>query len=146
MNAEDIRKFASGLGFTLTGVARVGPTPEGAFYAEWLERGYAGEMHYLERQREARLDPQLVLPGARTAIVCAMNYNTAQPQTSFDRMRTWVSRYAWGRDYHETLLDKLREVARWIASQSPVSTRTYVGQRSSLQGQLPADVANRTLP
>jgi epoxyqueuosine reductase len=126
MNAEDIRQHATALGFTLAGVAPIHPTPEAAFYAEWLDRGYAGEMHYLERQRTARLDPQSVLPGAKSVIVCAINYNTDQPLTSFDQGRAWISRYAWGKDYHDTLLDKLRELARWIETHGPVRTRTYV--------------------
>jgi epoxyqueuosine reductase len=126
MNAEDIRSFAAGLGFTLTGIARIGPTPEGDFYPEWLARGYAGEMHYLARQKAARMDPQSVLPGARSVIVCAINYNTDRPLTSYDAERAWVSRYAWGEDYHDTLQAKLRELARWIETTAGGHTRTYV--------------------
>jgi epoxyqueuosine reductase len=126
MNAEEIRNFARTLGFTLTGVARIEPTPEGNFYSEWLDRGYAGEMHYLERQKAARMDPGSVLPGARSVIVCAINYNTDHPLTSHDPSRAWISRYAWGRDYHDTLIEKLRELARWIESRGAGPTRTYV--------------------
>ena len=126
MNAEDIRQHAMTLGFTLAGVARIQPTPEGTFYGEWLDRGYAGEMHYLERQRPARLDPQSVLPDAKSVIVCAINYNTDQPLTSYDPGRAWISRYAWGEDYHDTLKEKLRELARWVETHGPVRTRTYV--------------------
>ena len=126
MNAEEIRKFAVSLGFTLAGVARIEPTPEGNFYPEWLDRGYAGEMHYLERQKAARMDPRSVLPGARSVIVCAINYNTAHLLTSYNPTRAWISRYAWGKDYHDTLQEKLRSLARWIESNSTVRTRTYV--------------------
>jgi epoxyqueuosine reductase len=126
MNAEEIRKFTRTLGFTLTGVARIEPTPEGNFYSEWLDRGYAGEMQYLERQKAARLDPGSVLPGARSVIVCAINYNTEHPLTSDDPSRTWISRYAWGMDYHDTLRQKLRELAQWIESHAAARTRTYV--------------------
>jgi epoxyqueuosine reductase len=126
MNSEEIRKFATTLGFTLCGVARIEPTPEGNFYPEWLDRGYAGEMHYLERQRASRMDPQSVLPGAKSVIVCAINYHTDHPLTSFDAARAWISRYAWGKDYHETLQEKLRELARWMETTAPVRTRAYV--------------------
>jgi epoxyqueuosine reductase len=126
MNAEEIKKFAATLGFSLAGVAPIVRTPEGDFYAEWLDRGYAGEMQYLERQRAARLDPQSVLPGARSVIVCAINYNTAHPLTSFDKLRAWISRYAWGMDYHDTLQGKLKTLARWIEANGPAHTRTYV--------------------
>jgi epoxyqueuosine reductase len=126
MNAEEIRNFARTLGFTLAGVARIEPTPEGNFYSEWLDRGYAGEMQYLERQKAARLDPGSILPGARSVIVCAINYNTEHPLTSHDPSRAWISRYAWGMDYHDTLRQKLRELARWIESHAAVRTRAYV--------------------
>jgi epoxyqueuosine reductase len=126
MNADEIKRFAASLGFTRAGVARIEPTAEGNFYAEWLARGYAGEMHYLERQKAARLDPQCLLQGARSVIVCAMNYNTAYPGTSYDPERTWISRYAWGEDYHETLSAKLRRLAEWIEARGPARTRTYV--------------------
>ena len=126
MNAEEIRKFSETLGFTLTGIARIEPTPEGNFYPEWLDRGYAGEMHYLERQKAGRMDPRTVLPGARSVIVCAINYNTDHPLTSYDPARAWVSRYAWGEDYHETLQEKLRKLAQWIEANAAARTRTYV--------------------
>ena len=83
-------------------------------------------MHYLERQRATRMDPTTILPGARSVIVCAVNYNTDHPLTSYDPRRAWVSRYAWGEDYHETLLHKLRELAQWIEANAGVRTRTYV--------------------
>jgi epoxyqueuosine reductase len=59
-------------------------------------------------------------------IVCAVNYNTSYPLTSFDRVRAWISRYAWGRDYHETLREKLRVLARWIEANGTANTRAYV--------------------
>src|ERR1700758_745968 len=83
-------------------------------------------MKYLERQKTARLQPESLLPGARSVIVCAMNYNTAQPYTAFDRMRAWISRYAWGQDYHETLKKKLYELSGWIQQNSPHHTKCYV--------------------
>ena len=126
MNAQEIRDFAATLGFSLTGIAPIQRTPEGDFYSDWLDRGYAGEMHYLERQKAARMDPQSVLPGAQSVIVCAINYNTSLPLSSFDRLRAWVSRYALGADYHETLQKKLRSLARWIEVNGPARTRTYV--------------------
>ena len=107
-------------------MAPLGPFPESAFYAKWLESGYAGEMQYLERQKAAKLEPSSILPGAKTVIVCAMNYNTAQPLTQFNRLRAWVSRYAWGEDYHDTVRRKLQELASWIEAVSPQRTKAYV--------------------
>ena len=47
MNSAEIKHAAKSLGFDLVGISRIGPFPETVFYPEWLERGYAGEMHYL---------------------------------------------------------------------------------------------------
>src|SRR5712692_6539036 len=94
ITAESVKSAAYSLGFELVGIAPIGPFAETLFYPKWIERGYAGEMKYLERQKTAKLQPESVLPGARSVIVCAMNYNTAQPYTTFDRLRTWISRYA----------------------------------------------------
>ena len=49
MNSAAITNQARSLGFTLVGIAPIDPTPEALFYPEWLERGHAGEMRYLER-------------------------------------------------------------------------------------------------
>ena len=49
MESDEIKRKARELGFELAGVAPLGPSPEAAFYPEWLSRGFAGEMHYLER-------------------------------------------------------------------------------------------------
>jgi len=126
MDAARIKDHAKSLGFTLVGIAPLGPSPELLFYPQWLERGYAGEMHYLERQKSARMDPQSLLPGARSMIVCAVNYNVDRPLTTFDKLRAWISRYAWGVDYHRTVSAKLRELASWLETCGPARTRTYV--------------------
>ena len=122
----EIKDKARSLGFDLVGVAPLGSFPEAAFYAKWLESGYAGEMQYLERQKAAKLKPESVFSGAKSVIVCAMNYNTARPGTQFDRLHAWVSRYAWGEDYHDTLRRKLEELAGWIEHTSPHRTKAYV--------------------
>jgi len=83
---------------------------------EWLARGYAGEMKYLADPR--RREPAGVMPGIRSVIVCALNYNTELPKSTevppgprAQDPRGWISRYAWGADYHEVLHDKLRALA-----------------------------------
>lgn len=126
LTAEDIKEKARSLGFDVVGVSPIGPFAESLFYSKWLEKGYGGEMHYLERQEAAKMTPDSVLPGARSVIVCAMNYNVAQPRTAFDRMRAWVSRYAWGEDYHEAMKAKVRGIAAWIEETSPRKTKAYI--------------------
>jgi len=75
-----IAERASALGFSLCGVAPLERFPEHAAFDEWLERGYGGAMGYLADPR--RRDPARVLPGARSVIVCALNYNTAHPYST----------------------------------------------------------------
>src|ERR1700758_747202 len=124
---------ACALGFELCGVVSVAPASttdnparavpeELARLPEWLARGYAGEMNYLNDPRRA--DPSLILEGARSLIVVALNYNTDYPYSTEvlpsaisaaakpggfhnGAPRGWISRYAWGDDYHEVLGEKL---------------------------------------
>jgi epoxyqueuosine reductase len=124
---------AAALGFDLCGVAPAVAYPELERFPEWLGRGYAGEMKYLEDAR--RRDPRLVLDGARSVIVVAMNYNTAQAPSSAMNghagggdARGWISRYAWGDDYHQVLrgrLDALLEAMR-VQFAGPFEARAYV--------------------
>src|SRR6266849_7278704 len=107
-----IEALARAEGFDLCGVVRPENFPELSRMPEWLDRGYAGEMKYLADPR--RSHPRSVLEGIRSVIVCALNYNTAKPystaaatQAGSDEPRGWISRYAWGHDYHEVLREKL---------------------------------------
>jgi epoxyqueuosine reductase len=103
---------ARAIGFDLCGVARAEEFEELGNLPEWLARGYAGEMNYLNDPR--RGDPRLVVEGARSVIVVAFNYNSAQAYSTESAAsvnegapRGWISRYAWGDDYHEVLGEKL---------------------------------------
>src|SRR5215831_11172568 len=104
------------LGFALCGVAPVAEFPEHREISPWLERGYAGEMGYLADGR--RQNPSLVVPEARSVIVCALNYNTANPYSGqaataqLGGPRGWISRYAWGRDYHEVMWERLNALVQ----------------------------------
>jgi epoxyqueuosine reductase len=111
-----IAERARALGFELCGVARAEKFPELARAEEWFARGFAGEMKYLGDAR--RGDPALVLSGARSVIVCGMNYNSDVPRSiefeeesgadpEEDGPRGWISRYAWGDDYHDVLWSRL---------------------------------------
>jgi epoxyqueuosine reductase len=124
---------ARGLGFDLCGVAPADAFEELANYSAWLDRGYAGEMDYLRDPR--RSDPRAVLEEARSLIVVALNYNSAQPYSTEqagmqidDSPRGWISRYAWGDDYHDVLREKLNAlVARMREGwREPFEARAYV--------------------
>jgi epoxyqueuosine reductase len=124
---------AKSIGFDRCGVVRAEKFPEFAQTSEWLARGYGGEMKYLADPR--RSDPQGTLPGIRSVIVCLLNYQTALPLSTEstqpsdqEEPRGWISRYAWGRDYHEVLrarLDLLVDALREHFPE-PFEARSYV--------------------
>jgi epoxyqueuosine reductase len=115
---------AKALGFTMCGVVRAELFPELAQIREWLGRGYAGEMKYLEDSR--RQDPASAMPGIRSVIVCALNYNSnkalsteSAAQSGDEEPRGWISRYAWGRDYHEVIWEKLNALQAEMRERFP---------------------------
>jgi epoxyqueuosine reductase len=123
-----ISERAKQLGFAMAGVVRAEKFPELARQPEWLASGYAGEMKYLSDAR--RSDPQSAWPGTRSVIVCALTYNTEHARTAQawadldDAMETsgprgWISRYAWGDDYHDVLREKLQLLLDDLREQHP---------------------------
>ncbi len=124
---------AKALGFDLCGVVRADKFAELQQMPEWLARGYAGEMKYLADPR--RNDPQTAMPGIRSAIVGLLNYNTAQPLSTDpappredDKPRGWISRYAWGDDYHDVLRERLEALVESLRERFtvPFEARAYV--------------------
>jgi epoxyqueuosine reductase len=124
---------AKSLGFDRCGVVRAEKFPELERISEWLASGYAGEMKYLADPR--RSDPQSAMPQIRSVIVCLLNYNTAQPLSTDspaphgDREpRGWISRYAWGDDYHEVLRARLNSLVDFLRERfrDPFEARAYV--------------------
>lgn len=130
LTAATIKARALELGFDLCGIAPVDAFPELRYFQEWLDRGYAGEMHYLARSAERRADVRAVLPSARAVIVTATAYNTDRPYsaTQDDPARARLSRYAWGDDYHIVILDRLNALIDWMRQQTdqPFDARPYV--------------------
>jgi epoxyqueuosine reductase len=132
-----VKKAASDAGFDLAGIAPVREFGELTYFPEWIAAGRAGEMKYLESRNDSgelrRASLANNFPWARSVVVCAINYNTAQPySTDFnDPTRGWISRYAWSReDYHESVLRRVREVEaklKQVANgDTPIETRSYV--------------------
>jgi epoxyqueuosine reductase len=140
MNRSDRTRWVCGRaresGFDLCGVAPVAApehVPELGHFPEWLARGYAGEMNYLRDER--RGDPRLVLEGARSLVVVALNYNSQQPYSAnlalgsdHESPHGWISRYAWGDDYHEAIKAKLDALTAEMRKEfaEPFETRAYV--------------------
>jgi epoxyqueuosine reductase len=128
---EVIRQAAQGAGFELAGIAAVSEFPELARFPDWISAGRAGEMKYLESRDEngklRRASLRSVFPWARSVVVCAVNYNTAQPYSTHVNKpgHGWISRYAWSReDYHESLLRRVREVETKLKEIVGIETQT----------------------
>jgi epoxyqueuosine reductase len=133
-----VKQAAREAGFDLAGIAPVHDVLELNYFPEWIAAGHAGEMKYMEARDEAgrlkRASLRHAVPWARSVIVCALNYNTAQPYSTDvnDSQRGWISRYAWGEDYHDAVMAKLRAVEQQLQQECTdkevpeLQTRCYV--------------------
>jgi epoxyqueuosine reductase len=124
---EKIMTKAHELGFELCGFAPAGPFAETAAFGEWLQKGYQGTMEYMARGQEKREDMSKVLPDVKSVIVVGMIYNTGHPYSTHalrKKSHGWISRYAWGRDYHKILLKKLKNLAQFIREELGLSADT----------------------
>ncbi len=115
--ATRIKQLAGEAGFDLCGVAAVSKFGELEAFPGWIAQGRHGEMKYMEARDETgnlkRAALGRVAPWARSVIVCAINYNTAQPYSNQTKgaSRGWISRYAWSReDYHDAVMRRLHVV------------------------------------
>ncbi len=131
-----VTRAATEAGFELAGVAAVDDAPELEYFPRWIAEGRGGEMKYLEARDEQgrlkRASLAYAAPWARSVVVCAINYNTAQPYSTqaTDASRGWISRYAWSQqDYHESVMQRLRRVEaalRDADGSDDLVTRCYV--------------------
>ena len=129
LDADAIKRRAREIGFDLCGVAPAGTFPELGFLAEWLRRGYAGEMAYMSRSAERRADVRRVLPGARSVIALGTLYNTVAPYSTDPPGPTaLISRYAWGDDYHDVIARRMTALLDWMREESSEAfeARAYV--------------------
>jgi epoxyqueuosine reductase len=114
VTASEIKRLARECGFELSGVASAEPLPaDSQRYLDWVDRGMAGAMGYLtDRRANVRKDPKLLLPSARSIICVGKLYNSPQPRLTeaFESERGWISRYAWGDDYHDVMRRGLEQL------------------------------------
>jgi len=143
--ASIIRRRALEAGFDLVGIAPPAARKDSEFLSQWVKKGFGGEMRYLADPR--REDPHRVLPSVKSVISVGLIYNTPHPYstqvggpsegernsaappaaTREVRPRAWISRYAWGRDYHDVLRGKLEQLRATGEELAPgVETRVYV--------------------
>ncbi len=123
---QKLKAKALSLGFELSGATRAVPSPQYPDFLNWLSKGYAGEMGYLERRKEERGDPQKVLAGAQSIFCVALSYNPSAENYPLLEKHP-ISCYAWGQDYHKVLLEKLEALAAyWRELEPGVQMKSYV--------------------
>ncbi|RME93459.1 MAG: tRNA epoxyqueuosine(34) reductase QueG [Bacteroidetes bacterium] len=128
-----LHEAASELGFSFVGVAKAERMDEEARRLEaWLNQGYHGQMRYMENHFDKRVDPTLLVPGAKTVISLLYNYHNPAKPTDPEAPR--LSQYAYGEDYHFVLKGKLRElVARMEEQVGPINGRVFVDSAPVLE-------------
>ncbi|MDP4223874.1 MAG: tRNA epoxyqueuosine(34) reductase QueG [Bacteroidota bacterium] len=113
-----IKKKAGELGFNICGIAKSRPLEEyGSRLNSWIEAGMNDIMGYLARDMDKRLDPESMLPGAKSMIVTGLSYYSEKMQK--DPEAPVLSRYTYGLDYHEVIRLKLEKLLDWIKSVRP---------------------------
>lgn len=131
--AAMIKAKAHELGFLACGMARAGFLEEEAPRLEqWLRQGKQGSMGYMERNFDMRLDPTKLVPGAKSVISLAYNYFT--PPKQLDPEAPKLSTYAYGRDYHKVVKQRLKPLVEFITEQfGQVAFRTFVDSAPVLE-------------
>jgi epoxyqueuosine reductase len=111
---EKIKKRAAELGFDACGITDVQDVDPQRALRKWLDRGFHADMQWMEKNADIREDITRKLPDARSVVVVARNYYHPRPDPAPGTGQ--VSRYAWGRDYHNVLRKPLIKLARYIES------------------------------
>jgi epoxyqueuosine reductase len=135
------KQLAAQLGFDFCGIAKVAKLEDDARRLEaWLNKGMHGSMKYMERYFDLRIDPSKLVPGAKSVITLLLNYFPKEKQND-EKLK--ISKYAYGKDYHEVIREKLNRLIELIKQQvgdihgrgfvdsAPVLERTWA-QRSGL--------------
>lgn len=118
---EGLARLARELGFDLFGIAPAAAPDRAEYIRAWVAGGRHGEMEWLARGIARRLDPQLVLPGARSLIGLGVAY---PPPGQTDSRG--IAAYAHGADYHRIIEPRLRTLTAWLQSQAGAAARGYV--------------------
>ncbi|MBP6311468.1 MAG: tRNA epoxyqueuosine(34) reductase QueG [Flavobacteriales bacterium] len=132
-NARSIKAIAEELGFLACGISRAEFLEDEAPRLEqWLRQGKHGNMDYMANHFDIRLDPRLIVPGAKSVISLAYNYHT--PMEQQDSIAPKLSTYAFGRDYHKVVKQRLKPLMEYINQQfGDVAMRAFVDSAPVLE-------------
>ena len=139
--ADRIKSHALTLGFQLCGVTTPDSPGHLLEYQTWLDDGLHADMSYMAspRAREMRADPRALFPACKSILVLAANYfqgDSGSSEASAQAGR--VARYAWGRDYHEVLISRLKDLIAFVevAAGRPVQHRLYTDTGPVLEREM----------
>ncbi|KAB2843095.1 MAG: DUF1730 domain-containing protein, partial [Melioribacteraceae bacterium] len=124
---QNVISSARDLGFELIGFSKAEPLEkETQKLEEWIKLGYQGGMVYMERNLEKRKDVKNILPGAKSVISLGLNYYTNE---NYENKKSTgkISRYAWGKDYHLIIWEKLDKLVERLKNiDTNFEAKTYV--------------------
>lgn len=113
-----LKQEAFRLGFDLAGACPASTPPHIEQFRQWLAEGGAGQMRYLPERAEAYEHPRHVLDGVQSLLMLATNYRTVEPVPALEGQGR-ISRYAWGKDYHDLIRARLRRLAEFHRRRTP---------------------------
>jgi len=116
-----LRQLAEAEGFQAFGVAGVAVELRREYYLKWIAEGQHGDMAWMARNNDRRLDPRNILPEARSIICVGLNYYQPDP-----KRRGRLAKYALGKDYHKVMTQKLKRICRHLGEAFGTAQRPYV--------------------
>jgi epoxyqueuosine reductase len=124
---QQVKAQGTALGFDLVGISPVQAPAHRESFAEWLRRGFHGEMAYMARTAEKRSHPGEFLPWARSIVSVALNYKTPVERKA-EGICGRIARYAWGDDYHDVMQVRLMRLLEFLrhAAGPEVQGRIFV--------------------
>ncbi len=127
---------ALALGFADCRIAEAKPAAHKAIFEQWVADGKYGDMAWMARNLERRTDPRVVLPGAKSMVMLALNYFQGETPSGDGGYR--IARYAWNDDYHDLIEKKLKALDAWMAEQGGTQ-RYYVDTGPVLERDFASD-------
>ena len=124
--SESIKSKAKDLGFLSCGISKADFLEEEAPRLEqWLNQNHHGEMAYMANHFDKRLDPRVLVPGAKSVVSLLLNYHSKEKQTDVEAPK--IASYAFGEDYHKVIKEKLKELMSFIHQEiGEVQGRVFV--------------------
>ena len=125
-NSQLVKKLAKQIGFSSCGISKARfLQEEEKNFENWLKKGYQGTMSYLEKNFDKRLDPQKLVPGAKSVI--SLTYNYFPQKKTLNENSFIISKYAYGKDYHFIIKDKLKALFNFLKKEiGDIEGRVFV--------------------